>query len=139
MSFTNVVDEASCSPADRLGVATLSAGVQRAGGSVQHPMSKLDDALESMAAYVEARTPSAAPNRCCRDPGTWSRTLRLLDLATHGHAVVRLSPSSGNLVGVRLRAASHAVVVAAHEATSSFSTASAGSRWHSGCALFVSF
>ena len=36
-------------------MATLSAGVQRAGGSVQHPMSKLDDALEFMAAYVEAR------------------------------------------------------------------------------------
>ncbi len=36
-------------------MATLSAGVQRAGGSVQHPMGQLDDALEFMAAYVEVR------------------------------------------------------------------------------------
>ncbi len=39
-------------------MATLSAGVQRAGGSVQHPMGSLDDALEFMAAYVEARAGS---------------------------------------------------------------------------------
>lgn len=41
------------SPDDKLGVATLAAGVQRAGGSVRHPTSKLDDALEAVAAYVE--------------------------------------------------------------------------------------
>ena len=56
------------SPADRLGVATLSAGVQRAGGSVQHPMGSLDDALEFMAAYVEARGDnySSVTTTCCR-------------------------------------------------------------------------
>ena len=43
------------SPADKVGVATLAAGVQRAGGSVRHPTSKMDDALEAVAAYVEVR------------------------------------------------------------------------------------
>ena len=45
------------SPDDKLGVATISAGVQRSGGSIQHPMSELDDALEAMAAYVEVCLP----------------------------------------------------------------------------------
>ena len=34
------------SPPDRVGLATLSAAVQRAGGSTQHPGEELDDALE---------------------------------------------------------------------------------------------
>ena len=37
----------------QVGVATIAAGVQRAGGSVQHPSAALDDALEQKAAYIE--------------------------------------------------------------------------------------
>ena len=36
-----------------MGVATIAAGVQRAGGSLQHPSAALDDALEQKAAYIE--------------------------------------------------------------------------------------
>ena len=37
----------------QVGLATIAAGVQRAGGSVQHPSAALDDALEQKAAYIE--------------------------------------------------------------------------------------
>lgn len=37
----------------QVGLATVAAGVQRAGGSVQHPSAALDDALEQKAAYIE--------------------------------------------------------------------------------------
>lgn len=42
------------SPSDKLGLATLSAALQRAGGSVQHPKDALDDRLEDLAAGIEA-------------------------------------------------------------------------------------
>ncbi|CAL5221100.1 g3232 [Coccomyxa viridis] len=38
---------------DKVGLATIASGVQRAGGSVQHPSAALDDALEQKAAYIE--------------------------------------------------------------------------------------
>lgn len=41
------------SPADKVGLATISAGVQRAGGSTAHPAPQLDERLEALAAYVE--------------------------------------------------------------------------------------
>lgn len=41
------------SPPDRLGVATISAGVQRAGGSVTHPGPVLDELLEDRGAQIE--------------------------------------------------------------------------------------
>ncbi|KAI3426252.1 hypothetical protein D9Q98_008627 [Chlorella vulgaris] len=41
------------SPADKVGLASLSAAVQRSGGSVQHPGQALDDALEDRAASIE--------------------------------------------------------------------------------------
>ena len=37
----------------QVGLATVAAGVQRAGGSIQHPSAALDDALEQKAAYIE--------------------------------------------------------------------------------------
>lgn len=36
-----------------MGLATISAGVQRAGGTRQHPGSALDEALELRAASIE--------------------------------------------------------------------------------------
>lgn len=44
---------ARASPADKVGLATISAGVQRAGGSRAHPGSVLDEALEVKAASIE--------------------------------------------------------------------------------------
>lgn len=41
------------SPDDKVGLATLSAAVQRSGGSVEHPGRSLDDALEERAASIE--------------------------------------------------------------------------------------
>ncbi|BDA43216.1 Uncharacterized zinc protease-like protein y4wB [Coccomyxa sp. Obi] len=41
------------SPADKVGIASISAGVQRAGGSVAHPGAVLDEALEQRAALIE--------------------------------------------------------------------------------------
>ncbi|EFN56163.1 hypothetical protein CHLNCDRAFT_7930, partial [Chlorella variabilis] len=41
------------SPPDKVGLASLSAAVQRSGGSWQHPGQALDDALEDRAAYIE--------------------------------------------------------------------------------------
>ncbi|KAK9830103.1 hypothetical protein WJX72_009788 [[Myrmecia] bisecta] len=41
------------SPPDKVGVATISASVQRAGGSVAHPGPELDQELEQLAAYLE--------------------------------------------------------------------------------------
>ena len=38
---------------DQVGLATISAGVQRAGGTRQHPGSALDEALELRAASIE--------------------------------------------------------------------------------------
>lgn len=37
----------------QVGLATIAAGVQRAGGSKQHPGSALDEALELRAASIE--------------------------------------------------------------------------------------
>lgn len=42
------------SPPDRVGLASIAASVQRAGGSAQHPGAELDAALEAMGASVEA-------------------------------------------------------------------------------------
>lgn len=44
---------ARASPPDKVGLATISAGVQRAGGTRQHPGSALDEALELRAASIE--------------------------------------------------------------------------------------
>ncbi|KAL3137574.1 hypothetical protein ABBQ38_004857 [Trebouxia sp. C0009 RCD-2024] len=44
---------ARASPADKVGLATISAGVQRAGGSRAHPGNALDEALEVRAASIE--------------------------------------------------------------------------------------
>lgn len=44
---------ARASPADKVGLATISAGVQRAGGSREHPGNALDEALELRAASIE--------------------------------------------------------------------------------------
>ncbi|KAK9842460.1 hypothetical protein WJX81_001228 [Elliptochloris bilobata] len=41
------------SPPDKVGLASLSTAVRRAGGSVAHPGPALDDALELRAAYIE--------------------------------------------------------------------------------------
>ncbi|KAL4448464.1 hypothetical protein ABPG75_005683 [Micractinium tetrahymenae] len=41
------------SPDDKVGLASLSAAVQRAGGSQQHPAQALDDKLEELAASIE--------------------------------------------------------------------------------------
>ena len=40
-------------PCVQVGLATVAAGVQRAGASVQHPSAALDEALEQKAAYIE--------------------------------------------------------------------------------------
>ncbi|KAL4857736.1 putative zinc protease-like protein y4wB [Chlorella vulgaris] len=48
------------SPADKVGLASLSAAVQRSGGSVQHPGQALDDALEDRAASIEGGAGSEA-------------------------------------------------------------------------------
>lgn len=42
------------SPPDKLGLATVSAAVQRSGGSIAHPREALDDRLEDLAAAIEA-------------------------------------------------------------------------------------
>lgn len=42
------------SPPEKLGIATISAAAQRAGGSMQHPEMVFDDALEDIAASIEA-------------------------------------------------------------------------------------
>ncbi|CAK0782146.1 hypothetical protein CVIRNUC_005584 [Coccomyxa viridis] len=41
------------SPPDKVGVASIASGVQRAGGSTAHPGTALDEALEQKAAYIE--------------------------------------------------------------------------------------
>ncbi|GAB4817295.1 hypothetical protein N2152v2_004341 [Parachlorella kessleri] len=41
------------SPDDKVGIATISAGVQRAGGSTAHPEAVLNEALEDRGAYIE--------------------------------------------------------------------------------------
>ncbi len=45
---------------DQVGLATISAGVQRAGGTRQHPGSALDEALELRAASIEGGTSGEA-------------------------------------------------------------------------------
>jgi hypothetical protein len=40
-------------PADQVGLASVAAAVQRAGGTVTHPAAALDDALDRLAASVE--------------------------------------------------------------------------------------
>ncbi|MEW5306139.1 MAG: hypothetical protein WDW36_008628 [Sanguina aurantia] len=42
------------SPADKIGIATLSASVQRAGGSIAHPAPAVNERLEQLAASIEA-------------------------------------------------------------------------------------
>ena len=37
----------------QVGIASISAGVQRAGGSIAHPGAVLDEALEQRAALIE--------------------------------------------------------------------------------------
>jgi zinc protease len=41
------------SPPSKVGLATLSAAVQRSGGSIQHPKTAFDDELEDLAATIE--------------------------------------------------------------------------------------
>lgn len=41
------------SPDEKVGLATMSAAVQRSGGSLQHPSQQLDDELEERAASIE--------------------------------------------------------------------------------------
>ena len=48
------------SPPDKIGLASIAAAVQRAGGSHTHPNGQLDDALEALAAAIEGNAGSDA-------------------------------------------------------------------------------
>ena len=53
----------------QVGLVTIAAAVQRAGGSVDHPGSALDEALEQRAAFIEGGAGPEASSIGTAKPG----------------------------------------------------------------------
>lgn len=67
----------------QVGVATIAAAVQRAGGSTAHPGDLLDKALEQRAAYIEGGAGPEAASLGKRSPHPcWNLGVRLCMLRT---------------------------------------------------------